>query len=101
MNLLTNARDAMAENETETTITLQVFEDEKGVYIISEDTGKGIPSDVLPRIFEPFFTTKEMGKGTGLGLSVSYGIIREMNGTIVAENIDDGTRFTINLPIIS
>jgi len=101
LNLLTNARDAMAENETETTITLQVFEDEKGVYIISEDTGKGIPSDVLPRIFEPFFTTKEMGKGTGLGLSVSYGIIREMNGTIVAENIDDGTRFTINLPIIS
>jgi C4-dicarboxylate-specific signal transduction histidine kinase len=55
----------------------------------------------LPRIFEPFYTTKEMGKGTGLGLSVGYGIIRDMNGTIDVENIDDGARFTITLPTVS
>jgi len=42
-----------------------------------------------------------MGKGTGLGLSVSYGIVQDMNGTIVASNTDDGARFTITLPAIS
>jgi C4-dicarboxylate-specific signal transduction histidine kinase len=41
-----------------------------------------------------------MGKGTGLGLSVGYGIIRDMKGTIAAENIDDGVRFTITLPSV-
>jgi signal transduction histidine kinase len=99
LNLLTNARDAIAESGGEAKITLRVFEDDKGVYITSEDTGGGIPEDALPRIFEPFYTTKAMDKGTGLGLSVGYGIVREMNGTLVAENIDGGARFTITLPI--
>jgi PAS domain S-box-containing protein len=98
LNLISNARDAMAERDGESKITLRVFEDDKGVHITSEDTGRGIPEDVLPRIFEPFYTTKKMGKGTGLGLSVSYGIIRDMNGTIIAENIDGGARFTVTLP---
>jgi len=100
LNLLTNARDAMAESEGEgeKKITLRVFEDKVGVHITSQDTGGGIPEKVLPRIFEPFYTTKEMGKGTGLGLSVSYGIIREMKGTLIAENADAGARFTITVP---
>jgi len=98
LNLLTNARDAMAERDGKTKITLRVFEDKSGVHITSQDTGGGIPEKVLPRIFEPFYTTKEMGKGTGLGLSVSYGIIRDMNGTTIAENIEDGARFKITLP---
>ena len=101
LNLLTNARDAMVENDKEAKITLRVFEDDKRIRIISEDTGGGIPEDVLSRIFEPFYTTKEMGKGTGLGLSVSYGIVRDMYGTIIAENIAYGARFTITLPIVS
>jgi C4-dicarboxylate-specific signal transduction histidine kinase len=98
LNLLTNARDAIVESEGEAKITLRVFSDDEGVRISAEDTGGGIPEAILPRIFEPFYTTKEMGKGTGLGLSVGYGIIRDMNGTIAAENIDDGARLTITLP---
>jgi signal transduction histidine kinase len=101
LNLLTNARDALAERDGEAKITVRVFEDDEGVHITSEDTGGGIPEDVLPRIFEPFYTTKVMGKGTGLGLSVSYGIVREMDGIIVAENIDNGARFTITFPRVS
>jgi PAS domain S-box-containing protein len=101
LNLFTNARDAMAGKDRKAKIILRVFESRKGVHITSEDTGGGIPEDVLPRIFEPFYTTKDMGKGTGLGLSVSYGIVRDMNGTIVAENVDDGARFTITLPTVS
>ena len=99
LNLLTNSRDAMTERDGETNVTIRVFEDDEGVHISVHDTGGGIPEDVLPRIFEPFYTTKEMGKGTGLGLSVSYGIIREMGGTIIAENVDEGARFTITFPV--
>ena len=101
LNLLTNARDAIDESEGGAKITLQVSEGDQVVQITAQDTGKGIPDNVLHRIFEPFYTTKEMGKGTGLGLSVSYGIVRDMKGTIVAENIDYGARFTITLPVVS
>jgi PAS domain S-box-containing protein len=101
LNLLTNARDATVEVERDAKITLRVFEEDGFVQISSEDTGPGIPEDKLSRIFEPFYTTKEMGKGTGLGLSVSYGIVRDMNGTIIAENVDNGARFVVTLPIAS
>ena len=64
-----------------------------------EDTGRGIPPDVLPRIFDPFFTTKDVGEGTGLGLAITYGIIQEHDGTIHAMNLPGGgARFTIELP---
>jgi PAS domain S-box-containing protein len=101
LNLLTNARDALSESDGESRITLRVFESNKNVHITTEDTGGGIPEDILPRIFEPFYTTKKMGKGTGLGLSVSYGIIHDMNGIIVAENIGNGARFKVTLPIVN
>jgi PAS domain S-box-containing protein len=101
LNLLTNALDVIDESEDQAKITLRVFEGDKVVHITVQDTGGGITSDVLDRIFEPFYTTKEMGKGTGLGLSVSYGIVRDMKGTIIAENVDDGARFTITLPMFS
>ena len=101
INLLTNARDAMSEKSTASTIILRIFSDPKNIHITSEDTGGGIAQNALTRIFEPFYTTKEMGKGTGLGLSVGYGIIRDMGGTITAENINDGARFTITLPRVS
>jgi len=101
INLLTNARDAMSEKGTASTIILRIFSDQKNIHITSEDTGGGIAQNALTRIFEPFYTTKEMGKGTGLGLSVGYGIIRDMKGTITAENINDGARFTITLPRLS
>jgi C4-dicarboxylate-specific signal transduction histidine kinase len=101
LNLLTNARDAIDDSDDRAKITLRVFEGDKVVYITVQDTGGGFASDVLGRIFEPFYTTKEMGKGTGLGLSVSYGIVSDMKGTIIAENIDDGAQFTITLPMFS
>ncbi|MFT6288660.1 MAG: PAS domain S-box-containing protein [Halieaceae bacterium] len=99
LNLLTNARDAINESEGEPKITLRVFEVDNAVHITTQDTGGGISGDDLHRIFDPFYTTKEMGQGTGLGLSVSYGIVRDMKGTIAVENTDDGARFTITLPI--
>jgi len=70
--------------------------------LVVEDTGGGIPEDVLGKIFEPFYTTKEMGKGTGLGLSTVYGIVKQSGGFIFADNCPGpqrGARFTIYLPV--
>ncbi len=73
--------------------------------LVAEDTGGGIPPQVLGKIFEPFFTTKEQGKGTGLGLSTVYGIIKQSGGFIFAGNAKapdggiKGARFTIYLPV--
>ena len=68
--------------------------------LIVEDTGGGIPADILGKIWEPFFTTKEQGKGTGLGLSTVYGIVKQSGGFIFAENVAGvGARFTLYLPV--
>lgn len=73
--------------------------------LIVQDTGGGIPGEHLNKIFEPFFTTKEQGKGTGLGLSTVYGIVKQSNGFIFADNISAGdgrpagARFTVYLPV--
>ncbi len=64
-----------------------------------EDTGRGIPPDVLPHVFEPFFTTKQEGAGVGLGLAVVYGIVERHHGRIdAASRPGAGARFTIELP---
>ncbi|MCK5069852.1 MAG: transporter substrate-binding domain-containing protein, partial [Desulfocapsa sp.] len=65
-----------------------------------QDTGAGMPSEMLDKIFDPFFTTKPEGKGTGLGLSICYGIIKKMDGEITVESaVNEGTTFFISLPV--
>ncbi len=103
INLVLNARDAMLEKpgDTPPAIRLHAYPkpDGSGVIVDVEDNGPGIPPKVLPRLFEPFFTTKPGGKGTGLGLSISYEIVRQMGGTISAENLAGrGARFRFTLP---
>lgn len=66
------------------------------------DSGPGIPPEVLPRIFDPFFTTKDVGRGMGLGLFIVYEIIEEHNGCISVESeAGHGTVFHIRLPMES
>ncbi len=56
---------------------------------------------IFDKIFQPFFTTKPPGQGTGLGLSLSYNIIKAHSGGIKLNNQkNEGTEFTIELPII-
>jgi len=99
INLLTNARDAMA-NSPRKIITITCKTSKKWVDICVADTGPGIPPELEQRIFDPFFTTKEVGAGTGLGLSITYGIIKEHQGTImVKRHAGEGAIFLIQLPL--
>ncbi len=100
INLLTNARDAMA-NSVQKIITITCSVSDTLIDIRVSDTGSGIPQGLEQRIFDPFFTTKDVGTGTGLGLSITYGIIKEHQGTINVENHPgEGALFVIQLPRI-
>ena len=97
LNIINNAIFAMQGGGSIGVTTTMT--DKDSVHIEIQDTGKGIPKEILQRIFEPFFTTKQE-KGTGLGLSVSYKIIQSHNGRIDVESEEDrGTKFTIVLPV--
>ncbi|MCC9620826.1 response regulator [Thalassospira sp. MA62] len=122
LNLAINARDAMPDGGT-----LQISchsanippigqrpvpdedgfdypEDAAGDYVVItvQDTGSGIPEDILDNIFEPFFSTKEPGKGTGLGLSIVHSWVEESHGFIKLDSIEgEGTTFEIYLPRIA
>lgn len=119
MNLVVNAQDAV-HNQAETkekTIkisTSQVFLDQDyatvhpdatpGWYmeLQVEDNGCGMTEEVQKHIFEPFYTTKEVGKGTGMGLATVYGIIKQNQGSIVANGKPGrGTTVKVYWPIMT
>jgi len=99
VNLIGNAADAMQDSDTKVlTVGTSVTAD--SIYIAVQDSGMGIPPDVLPNIFDPFFTTKAVGAGTGLGLSIAYGIVKEHHGDIrVESDVGRGTEFRVQLPL--
>src|SRR5881296_3536887 len=99
INLLTNARDAMADSPRKA-IRISGSVGPAIVEVAFADTGDGIPPGLERRIFDPFFTTKDVGKGTGLGLSITYGIINEHGGMIsVVSPPGEGATFLIQLPL--
>jgi two-component system OmpR family sensor kinase len=75
------------------------------VTIHVEDTGPGIPPEVLPRIFERFYQldqARQSGKerGAGLGLAISREIVTAHGGTLTAKSVvGRGSRFTVRLPV--
>ncbi|HRG14888.1 MAG TPA: ATP-binding protein [Pseudomonadota bacterium] len=97
LNMITNAAQAM---DDEGKLTIRSVAKPNVVEVSFEDTGSGIPDDVLPKIFDPFFTTKPVGEGTGLGLSIVHKIIQGHGGAIrVKSQIGKGTTFFVELPI--
>jgi signal transduction histidine kinase len=97
LNMITNAAQAM---DDEGKLTIRSVAKPNVVEVSFEDTGHGIPDDVLPKIFDPFFTTKPVGEGTGLGLSIVHKIIQGHGGAIrVKSQVGKGTTFFVELPI--
>lgn len=100
INLLTNARDAVAQSVRKLISISSCLDGPNSVRLVFEDTGPGIPPGLERRVFDPFFTTKEVGAGTGLGLSIAYGIVRDHEGSIaVLDKADGGAAFVIELPL--
>jgi CheY-like chemotaxis protein len=105
-NLVLNARQAMPEGGEIRLVGENVVVPEEAqvpvadgryVRVTIEDSGSGIPPDLLPRIFEPFFTTKVTG--SGLGLATSYSIVSKHGGHIaVSSKVGAGTTFYVYLP---
>jgi len=113
LNLCVNARDAMpqggtltlrAENCTIERLTEETPKDARPgnwLRISVEDTGTGIPPELLERIFEPFFTTKPSDKGTGLGLSTVKGIVNAHRGFLSTRSeLGKGTLIQVYFPAV-
>jgi two-component system, NtrC family, sensor kinase len=95
VNLLFNAMEAMPEGGL-ITVRTRWDASKNLIRLEVEDTGVGIPQEMMSQIFEPFFTTKRQDKGVGLGLSVVYGIIKEHHGSIrVKSEEGKGSNFII------
>jgi PAS domain S-box-containing protein len=111
MNLVLNARDAMAEGGVIEISTEHVTLDKTAHARNSEaragsfaclqvtDNGCGMTPQIMTRIFDPFFTTKDIGKGTGLGLSTIHGIVKQHEGWVeVTSEVGKGSTFKVFLP---
>jgi signal transduction histidine kinase len=97
VNLVVNAIQAMEQGGRLTVETSRV---DDFVSMAVNDTGCGIPKELLEKIFVPFFTTKDVGEGTGLGLPVVHGIVTSHGGDIdVQSKPGEGTRFVVRLPL--
>lgn len=99
LNIINNAMDAVPEHGR---ICIVTMADGQNASVVIEDSGPGMPEEVVQKIFEPFFTTKTGSDktGTGLGLFITYGIVRKMGGDIVVHSAPGaGTTFHVIFPL--
>ena len=106
-NIIINAKHAMPEGgkidincdniEDITSESLSSMHEGNFVRITIQDTGIGIPQEIIDKIFDPYFTTKQ--EGSGLGLAICHSIINKHDGHLtVQSSLGKGTLFTIYLP---
>ncbi|MEK7207322.1 MAG: ATP-binding protein [Pseudomonadota bacterium] len=91
-NIFTNALQAMGGKEGE--IKLRSGVEDGRVFLSVEDSGPGLPAEIMPRLFELFFTTKD--QGTGLGLTIAYTLTEANGGRLQAAPPEgSGARFVM------
>jgi signal transduction histidine kinase len=96
LNLVSNSIDAM---EPGGKLTVRLARVHDWVHLDVQDTGRGIPPELIAHVFDPWVTTKAPGKGSGLGLSIARQVVLSHGGTIRAENrAGKGAVFSIELP---
>lgn len=99
INLIINAAHSV-EDKGNGKILLRVFKKSKNVVAVLEDTGTGIPNEIVDHIFEPYFTTKDSRRGTGLGMPIVRQISEQHKATVELETEEgEGTTITITFPI--
>lgn len=111
VNLLTNAYEAIGDEEGEISVSLEaVHVDEEvefdhgqlvaGDYALIKvkDNGPGLEKDKIDRIFDPFYTSKQLGNG--MGLAIVHGIMLEHKGAIHVDNLaEGGLEFSLYFPL--
>lgn len=98
LNIISNAKDALIQNHVKKpSIIINAFQKDTKVIINIEDNAGGIQTQPIEAIFEPYFTTK-VDHGTGIGLYMTKMIIvKNLNGKLNVQNINNGARFLIEL----
>lgn len=102
MNLISNAIDALEENQQDCPqITIRTsYTPNNYISVTIADNGPGLTEEIQQHLFEPFFTTKPVGKGTGLGLSISFQIMEKLGGKLDYHSVlGEGTKFFIEIPM--
>jgi two-component system C4-dicarboxylate transport sensor histidine kinase DctB len=97
INLLRNALDAMRDKAVKR-LEIRLEARDNRWHLSVGDSGGGIDAEHMANVFDPFFTTKPVGDGLGLGLAVSYAIVHELGGQLIAQNKDNGALFSFSLP---
>lgn len=97
MNLVVNARDAVAETGTAGRIDVRLRRSRGDAIVIVEDDGVGMSAEVREQVFDPFFTTKD--RGTGIGLNSVKLIVEQNQGDLAVRSRPGvGTTFEVRLP---
>ena len=99
LNAVVNARQAIEGSGRPGQIVIAAQATGQHVVVTVEDTGPGVPAEILDRVFEPFFTTTAE-QGTGLGMAIRLGLVRGMGGRMWMQNVEGGgARLSFELPV--
>jgi len=95
LNIIRNAFDAMPHGGT---LTITSRKSIRGLELSFNDTGVGIPEEIMDDIWRPLFTTKP--KGMGFGLAICKRIVERHGGEMAVESrVGEGTTFTVVFPL--
>ena len=93
-------KNAVLYSDRGSTISVQLQRDNDKAVIIFKNKCRPLPEEKLKRIFDQFYRAETTQAGSGLGLAISKEIVLLHNGSICAENYEEGIEFIVKLPAI-